>query len=160
VLHYNFTIGSLALPLIPTKWKKCLHILGTSSDFLKHDHVTHSWLCTKEILCQDVHVDIGQTSHAVGCQMQSLSGWTASLPLRLSLPDLLFMEGDDVKPPSTTSITTSQDDIRLRKFYIWTMWWPFLGHCYFARLLRGGLTCEHGRGSDGESDGASNVKVR
>jgi hypothetical protein len=66
----------------------------------------HSRLCVGEFPCQAVHADVGQTAHAVVCQMQSLSGWTDSHLCALSLSDLLFMEGDDVQPPSTTLITS------------------------------------------------------
>jgi len=106
--------------------------------------IMHSRLYVDKLLCQVVHENAGQTAHTIICQTRSLSGWTASLLLCLSLPDLLFIEGDDVHPPSTTSITTSRDQIRLGQFCIWTTWWPFLSCCYFTGLLRGGLTCECG----------------
>jgi hypothetical protein len=61
--------------------------------------------CIDEFPCQAVHADDGQTAHAVGCQTQSLSGWTDSLPLRLSLSGFLFMEGDDAQPPPPAIIT-------------------------------------------------------
>jgi len=42
-------------------------------------------LDVEELLYQAVHEDTGQTAHAVVRQMQSLSGWVVSLPLRLVL---------------------------------------------------------------------------
>jgi hypothetical protein len=41
-----------------------------------------------------------------------LSERTDSLPLCLSFPSFLFMVGDDVQPPSTTSITASSGSER------------------------------------------------
>ena len=54
-----------------------------------------------------VYEEGGQTIHVVVRQIQSLSGWAISLPLCLSFPGLLFMEEDNVQPPSTTTITVS-----------------------------------------------------
>jgi len=66
-----------------------------------------SMLDIEELPCQDVHAYVGQTAHAIVCWTQSLSKRTDSLPMCLSFPGFLFMEGDDIQPPSTISITAS-----------------------------------------------------
>jgi hypothetical protein len=52
-----------------------------------------------------VHADVGQTAHAVVVRRNLCQAGLTVTFCALSLSDLLFMEGDDVQPPSTTLIT-------------------------------------------------------